>query len=117
MKDDATIPLDFSQAVAPKPAPKAAELAEFLKGKGWLSAEEIHAQTGWNDRRVRDLASESDLIISSPGIKGYKYLFDATMDEYLSYRNGRRSQARVMVGKVIRTDRMSYGRMNPALAP
>ena len=96
---------------APKP-PKVsiADLVRFLQGKGWMSAEQISAKTGWSDRRVRQLASESDDIISSPGIRGYKLLSAATQDEYLRYRSGRRNQAREMIAKVIRTDRRFYSR-------
>lgn len=96
-----------------KPAivdPGVAELVEFLKGKGWMSAAQITAATGWDDRSVRELASESDYIISSPGRMGYKFIFDATADEYHRYRESRRGQARKMVGKVIRTDRIYYAR-------
>lgn len=87
-----------------------AELVEFLRGKGWMTADAIAVAIGWNDRKVRALASESDWIISSPGRPGYKHLLDATADEYARYRNGRRSQAREMVAKVIRTDRIFYRR-------
>lgn len=97
--------------------PTAADLEAFLKGKGWMSRRAIEAATGWKDRDIRELASESDYVISAPGREGYRYIFDATMDEYLTYRNARRSQARKMVAKIIRTDRIFYSRMKPAFAP
>jgi len=106
--------LEMTYAPTPVPDPGIAELEAFLKGKGWLSAAQIEAATGWDDRVVRDLASESDLIISSPGRIGYKHLMDATSDEYHRYRNARRSQARKMVAKVIRTDRIFYRRPSPS---
>jgi|GEM_PF-3182639 len=106
--DPNQIPMVYAKPAVAKP--EITELEDFLKGKGWMSAEEITAETGWNDRAVRNLASKSDLLISSPGIKGYKYLYDATLEEYLNYRNGRRSQVRMMMAKVIRTDRKYYAR-------
>jgi hypothetical protein len=93
--------------------PDPAELVAFLGGKGWLKADKIAQETGWDDRFVRDLASASDDIISSPGRPGYKLLVEATREEYERYRNGRRSQAREMIAKVIRTDRKFFARPAP----
>ena len=85
-------------------------LETFLQGNGWMTAEAIANDTGWNDRKIRDLASESDHVISYPGSPGYKLLSDATREEYEHYRNSRKAQARVMIGKVIRTDRIFFRR-------
>lgn len=93
--------------------PNPAELVAFLQGKGWMKADQIAGQTGWDDRFIRDLASASDDIISSPGRAGYKLLAEATREEYERYRNGRRSQAREMIAKVIRTDRKFFARPAP----
>lgn len=94
---------------------QAGELVEFLRGRGWMTAQQISAVTGWGDRLVRDLASSSDEIISYPGSPGYKLLCDCTHEEYERYRLARRSQARDMIAKVIRTDRIFYRR--PAVTP
>jgi hypothetical protein len=102
------MPLVFEK---PKPArPGVAQLEGFLRGKGWISAAEIAAAMGSTDRAVRRLAAASDNIISAPGIEGYKLLAEATAEEYHHYRNARRTQAREMLGKVIRTDRIFYRR-------
>lgn len=106
--------IEMRFAARPAPDVGVAELEGYLKGKGWQTAAEIEAATCWCDRTVRELASESDYIISSPGRAGYKYLGDATAEEYERYRNARRSQARKMVGKVIRTDRIFYRRTSVA---
>ncbi len=102
------IPLSFEK---PKIVdPKVADLVEFLRGKGWMTAAQIAAQTAWDDRRVLDLASQSDSVISYPGSPGYKLLCDCWLSEYEHYRLARRHQAREMIGKVIRTDRIFYRR-------
>ena len=96
----------------PLPAdPGVADLEAYLaQASLWLGADEIAEKTGWDDRRIRDLASVSDLVISTPGKRGYRHIDHVTVDEYHTYRNARRSQARKMVGKVIRTDRIFYRR-------
>jgi hypothetical protein len=88
----------------------AGELVEFLRGRGWMTAREICAHLQWSDRAVRDAASSSDEVISYPGSPGYKLLKDCSKEEYDRYRDARRSQARDMIGKVIRTDRIFYAR-------
>lgn len=96
-----------------RPTPDKADeraLVHFLQGKGWLTAAQISAATRWNDRAVREIASGSDQVISYPGSPGYKLLQDCTVEEYHRYREARRAQAREMVGKVIRTDRIFYRR-------
>ncbi len=94
--------------------PEVADLVDFLRGREWMTAAEISKATGWDDRKVRELASESDEVISFPGSKGYKLLSACTLAEYEHYRLARRSQARIMIAKVIRTDRIYYRR--PAMS-
>jgi hypothetical protein len=90
--------------------PGVADLVEFLRGRGWMTAAQVSAATGWDDRKVRELASQSDEVISFPGSKGYKLLGACTADEYEHYRLARRNQARAMIAKVVRTDRIFYRR-------
>lgn len=100
----------------PEPTdPAVEELVAFLKGKGWMRADAISIALGWDDRVVRALASASDEIISYPGRTGYKLLGDCTHDEYERYRKARRSQAREMIAKVVRTDRIFYRRVGVSL--
>lgn len=100
--------LDFAaRAAAPSEDP--GTLVDFLRGKGWLTAEQIGLALGWADRRVRRAASQSDEVISYPGSPGYKLLKDCTQEEYHRYRNVTRHQAREMIGRVMRTDRRFYG--------
>lgn len=98
-----------------QPNPQIGDLVAFLTGRDWHTAEEIAAATGWNDRRVRKLASACDAVISYPGSPGYKLLKSCSADEYHRYRMARRSQARDMIAKVIRTDRIFYSRPGVAL--
>ncbi len=107
------IPLVFDRPKASKP--EVADLEAFLKGKGWLERTQISAATGWDERHVRKLAAASDHVISYPGSPGYELMADCTHEEYERYRLARRSQARDMIAKVIRTDRIYYRR--PAVAP
>lgn len=102
------LPLTFDRPK--KAAPGVADLEEFLRGKGWLERAEISAATGWDERHVRKLAAASDLVISYPGSPGYKLLAECTHEEYERYRLARRSQARDMIAKVVRTDRIYYRR-------
>ena len=90
--------------------PGVADLVSFLRGRDWLTAAEVSAATGWDDRRVRELAAGSDEVISYPGSRGYKLLAACTHAEYEHYRLARRHQARAMLAKVIRTDRIFYRR-------
>ncbi len=107
------LPLSFERAKAE--APGVSDLVEFLRGKDWLSRAQISAATGWDERKVRELASESDAVISFPGSPGYKLLAACTREEYERYRLARRSQARDMIAKVIRTDRIFFRR--PGMSP
>ena len=102
--------LDLTFAKPRKAKPALAELVAFLRGKSWQTAEEISEANTWNDRDVRRLASASDEVISYPGSPGYKLLCECTCEEYEHYRNARKSQARDMIAKVIRTDRVFYRR-------
>jgi len=86
-------------------------LEEFLRGKGWMTARQIAEQKHWSDRLVREIASASNYVISYPGSPGYKLLMDCTLEEYERYRAARRSQARDMIAKVVRTDRIFYRRL------
>jgi len=85
-------------------------LVDFLRGKGWMTAQQLGVALGWSDRRVRKAASQSDAVISYPGSPGYKLLSDCTRDEYDRFRNVTRHQAREMIGRVMRADRRYFGR-------
>lgn len=85
------------------------ELSAYLRGVGWMTAEQIGVALGWSDRRVRRAASLSDEIISWPGSPGYKHLQDCTREEYDRFRAATRHQAREMIARVLRADRRWFG--------
>lgn len=66
---------------------------------GWLTAKQLHAITGWNDRKIRAVAEHSDgRILSGPGCPGYK-LFDgsASLDDARRAANALQSQGNRML--------------------
>lgn len=84
-------------------------LADEKVCPGWMSRVQIGVALGWNERKVRALASDCDLVVSYPGSPGYKHVRRCTPDEYQRYRAAMRAQARQMIGRVLRTDRQFYG--------
>jgi hypothetical protein len=103
--------LDFAaRAAAPSEDPGV--LVDWLRGKGWLTAEQLGLALGWSDRRVRKAASQSDEVISYPGSPGYKLLSECTREEYDRFRNVTRHQAREMIGRVLRADRRFFGHVS-----
>ena len=98
--------------IAPQyPPPKTtdrnrAALVDYLAGKDWKSAIEIGVALGWSDRKVRQVASDCDDVISYPGSPGYKLRKSASDQEYQLFRASRRAQARMMIAKVLRLDKL-----------
>ncbi|MGH8017026.1 MAG: hypothetical protein ACREIA_01845, partial [Opitutaceae bacterium] len=83
--------LDLSFASEPPIDPQVGDLEAALRGKGWLNAEELAAYLRCDDRRVRRLASQSDLIVAGPGRPGYCHIADITREEYERCRAAMRS--------------------------
>lgn len=95
----------------PKTVPfEVTDLEAFLAGKGWTTVDQITHATGWDDRKIRAVASESDSIISRPGRPGYCHIRDITRDDYERSRAAMRSQTRKMIARVIRWDREFFRR-------
>lgn len=89
-------------------------LVGFLRDKtDWVLCSTIEAALGWSDRKVRQVASDSDWVIGRIGYPGYKFIHNATADEYQHYRNARRKSVRELLGKVRRTDRVYFNRQQP----
>lgn len=55
-------------------------LCEWLRGRGWVSAQIIAANFRWSDRKIRALASASQGRIMS-GQEGYKLTIEGHFDE------------------------------------
>ena len=86
-------------------------LVDFLRGKdGWTSRELIALALKWPKHKVRRVAAKSDWIVARIGTEGYKLIQKVTREEYEHCRNSRRAQAREMLGKVIRQDRIFFGK-------
>lgn len=103
---------------APKPEPVNEDpgtLVDYLRGKGWMTADQIGVALGWSDRRVRKAASAGEEVLSYPGSPGYKLLHDCSPDEYQRFRDVTRHQAREMLGRVFRADRRRFGRTGFAI--
>lgn len=62
-------------------------------GMPWMSAAQIGARLGWNERRVRDAASESHAVASGPGSPGYALAEAATPDLLMHIGNAMKAQA------------------------
>ena len=60
---------------APEVTPEEVDaLVEFLSGKGWITARQIAAATGIDDRRLRAIVEHCGArILSGPGCPGYRY--------------------------------------------
>ena len=83
-------------------------LIEWLRGKSWCKAKEIsHAFPGWNERKVRMVASESSGRILS-GQAGYKLTLECTPEEVHHATHWLRSQAKLMTQRSIDIERVFH---------
>jgi hypothetical protein len=64
-----------------KDAPAIDQLIRILDQRGWLTAQQLSQSTGYNDRKVRSIASATPKILSYPGSPGYKLTRQATAEE------------------------------------
>lgn len=90
-------------------------LVNLLEGRDWVMAreliQEINELTGRKvtDRCVRGWAEMSEGRIGS-GQRGYKLIRAMTSEEYNHYRNWMTHQADRMRSRIIKSDRVFYGR-------
>lgn len=84
------------------------QLIDLLSASGsWLTAEQITEQIGWNDRKIRKLAAESDGLIIS-GNHGYKHTRHATPDELAEFWGRMVSQGKQMIARAILAKRKHH---------
>jgi hypothetical protein len=86
--------IDFDRPSAAPEVSEAqvAELIAYLTGRGWTYRREIEADTGWNERTVRALASAArPRVVSYPGSPGYKLWDYCTVEEHEKCMNAFRS--------------------------
>lgn len=83
------------------------ELERLLRERGdWMLRREIEALKGWGEKKIRDLASASDNIIS--GQLGYKHTEHATIEELDHCSNWIESQGKRMVERAQRLRRRAH---------
>lgn len=116
MEQAGQLPLTYGR---PKPVDRRVEeqlLVNFLREKkDWVLCSTVEAALGWDDRKVREVASQSLFVIGRIGSPGYKFIHNATPDEYAHYRRARRSSARKLLARIFQTDKVYYG--HPAALP
>jgi hypothetical protein len=73
---------------------------ELLRGKGWVTAEQLGADTEAKKRRLRILKGLArGLIIGYPGSPGYKLLSECSLEELRHGDRAMRSQLRKMAAE------------------
>lgn len=97
-----------------RPAPSnaqddAAFLVLKLRGRGWVRAKQISAESGWPDRRIRAAAEAArGHILSGPGSDGYCVTREASADDRERVISGLRSQARRMLSRSIQLAKIHH---------
>lgn len=79
---------------------KVALFADCLRGRGWLTAKAIEAESGLGDRLLRALAEASDGEIIS-GQLGYRLTCEETLPEMDAAEGWLRSQAKKMTARAV----------------
>jgi hypothetical protein len=116
MGTDVQLPIQFGRPKPVDPHVDEQLLVDFLRGKkDWTLCSTIEVALGWDDRKVREVASGSLYVIGRIGSPGYKFIHNATPDEYAHYRRARRSSARKLLARIFATDKVYYG--HPAALP
>lgn len=106
----ASAPVQAELSFEPSPAKRqrmredAAALEALLHeawktGLPWMSAAQIGGRLGWNERRVRDAASESLAVASGPGSPGYALAEASTPELLMHIGNALKSQAERMFAR------------------
>lgn len=88
-----------------------AQLAVWLRGKGWQTAAAIERALGFDDRYMRRIANASRGHVIS-GQEGYRLTLEASLPEIDHARNALLSQARDMERRAIEIDRVRHGRIS-----
>lgn len=85
-----------------------ATLDAALTGLDWMTAAALSDALAWSDRKVRAVAASDARFISYPGSPGYKLLANCTREEYEHFRAATKRQAREMIARVVRADRVWF---------
>jgi hypothetical protein len=97
----------------PPPPPPIGEverlLAHLSANPGFLTAKQLAAALNLSDRRVRQIAEQSDgLIVSGPGSPGYCHLYHCDPETIGHITATQISQARNMIRRAILTRRRAH---------
>ena len=101
---------DFTEPPAP-PAGEVECLVAYLlqRGMQWTPASQILADLGINDRKLRNLKSQSaNRIISVPGCPGYRHIKCCTLEDIHEAAERRHSQARAMIADYISLKKLAH---------
>jgi len=93
----------------PAPDTEADDLRTAMSVAGeWRTAADVTERLGWPDRLVREVAGRCHDIISFPGSPGYKLLAHCTVAEFRRFVDTNRSQARKMIARTIRAEKLYH---------
>jgi hypothetical protein len=84
--------------------PDQEEITRFVEwlydqGDQWLTARKISEILGLSDRKVRQFARASVLVVSSPGSPGYKHMDHCDREEFFTSNSRLDSQAKDMAAR------------------
>ncbi len=103
--------LQYAAAAAPlQPDPEAERLITYLHEQtGFHTAMKLHQVFGFSDRKIRQLAEQSDgLIISGPGSPGYCHIDHCPLEKFNHIKEALRSQARSMLSRYIKMSKRGH---------
>jgi len=81
----------------------------FSRGERWTTARQIAADTGLEERTIRDCAEHSNCqVVSGPGCPGYRHIMHTTADQIREIVNRLQSQAKRMQRRSISIGRAAH---------
>lgn len=98
------------------PAPAAGEVARLLShlrhNPGFHTAKQLLADLALTDRKIRQIAEESNgMIVSGPGSPGYCHLDHCPTEKLAHIADTLLSQGRIMIRRAIRTRKLAHARI------
>jgi hypothetical protein len=100
---------DFTPRTAPEPGEVEILAAYLQQNPGFHTAKQLADSLAFTDRKIRQLAEQSDgLIVSGPGSPGYIHLHHCPAEKLAHIADTLRSQARSMIRRSIRLRRRAH---------
>ena len=103
--------LQFPSAAAPlQPDPEAERLVNYLhQNPGFHTRHQLMEILGLTDRKIRQLAEQSDgFIVSGPGSPGYIHIDHCSLEKFNHIKAAVRSQARAMLARYIKMSKRGH---------